>query len=104
MARQRDDLDKLYKTKRWKALRVVVLKRDRYRCQECKRRGVVASGNIVHHVVELRDDVSKAFDINNLETVCTSCHNTLHPERNSSSKTIKKKDKVIKFYRNNDFI
>lgn len=105
MARKRDKLDQLYSRKRWRAVRQLVLNRDHYTCQVCKRKGKLAVyGNIVHHIVELREDESLAYEVDNLETVCTACHNTLHPERSSKRlKTQKKKQKhVIKFKSNQE--
>lgn len=100
--RQRDEIDNLYKTARWRKLRVVIIKRDYGLCQECKRRGVISKGSIVHHKVEARDDLSLFWNENNLELVCTACHNKEHPERSGGSKKVKNKTKVIKFYATNE--
>lgn len=58
----------------WKKLRVVILKRDKYLCQECKRNGLVKRGNHVDHVI------SKALggtdEPSNLQVLCESCHMT----------------------------
>jgi 5-methylcytosine-specific restriction endonuclease McrA len=32
-------------------------------------------GDVVDHIIELRDDFSKRLDVNNLQTLCYSCHN-----------------------------
>ncbi|BBA77279.1 phage-related Zn finger domain-containing protein [Bacillus velezensis] len=52
MARQRDELDKLYNTARWKRVRKVVLIRDGYLCCECRRRGLIGDkyGPQSHHI------------------------------------------------------
>ena len=66
----------LYNSSKWKATR------DRFRsafplCQACERQGRVTAGNLVDHVVEYKpgDDF---FDLKNLETLCTECHNVKH--------------------------
>lgn len=100
-ARPRDEIDALYNTARWRKLRVVILKRDYYLCQECKRRGLVAKGNIVHHITEAREDLSKFWNEDNLETICQACHNAEHPDRTGGSKKQKRKQHVVKFYSNN---
>ncbi len=97
MARQRDEYDKIYKSRRWDKVRRIVLIRDNYLCQVCLRRGLVTPANTVHHKVELRKDISKAFDLDNLESICPSCHNKEHPERNSKDKSKVKCIDVYKF-------
>lgn len=103
MARQRDEIDKLYNTSRWrKHVRPSVLNRDNYRCQECKRRNIRTAANIVHHKIEAREDITLFFDENNLEAICTACHNKEHPERSGGEKKKKTKRKILKFYSNNE--
>lgn len=50
----------------WQSIRLAVLRRDRYTCQNCG-----AEGNEVDHI-EAGDDHSMA----NLQTLCRSCHAT----------------------------
>ena len=61
-----------YTDPRWKALRLAVLARDRYRCQialsNCK--GIA---NQVDHVVDWRDG-GPALDAANLRAACRSCN------------------------------
>lgn len=57
-----------YSTKRWKALRRSVLKRDRYTCKECRR-----FGNEVDHIVPVAQDGAR-WGEDNLQTLCKSCH------------------------------
>lgn len=102
MARARDKLDQLYSGKRWRMVREVVLKRDYYLCQVCKREGRITEGKIVHHIIELREDESLAYELSNLETVCDACHNRLHPERNGSKKQRNISKNVIRFSKNEE--
>ncbi|AZV88280.1 endonuclease [Bacillus amyloliquefaciens] len=104
MARQRNELDKIYNTARWKRVRKVVLIRDGYLCCECRRRGLITEANTVHHIIALRDDPSRAFDLDNLETICLECHNREHPERSGGEKKKKRNENVFKFYGNNEII
>ncbi|EPC2274174.1 HNH endonuclease [Listeria innocua] len=101
MARVRDRIDQFYSRKRWSSVRKLILKRDLYLCQQCNQR----EGNIVHHIIPLRDDMIKAYDLSNLETVCTSCHNQLHPERNAKIDNKKKKTKIdiVIFHKNTEW-
>ncbi|MED1206159.1 HNH endonuclease [Heyndrickxia acidicola] len=102
MARERDELDKIYNTARWKKARKTALVRDNYLCQECLRRGLITQGNTVHHIIPLREDFSKAFELDNLETICMECHNREHPEKSGGKKKVKNSPEVYKFYGNND--
>lgn len=96
--RTRDEIDRLYKTQGWKRLRKVILARDFGLCQECRRRGAITKGNIVHHKVEAREDLSLFWSESNLETVCVACHNRDHPERSGGKKKPRQKGHVVKFY------
>lgn len=98
-ARARDDIDKLYKTKRWQKIRKMVIVRDLGICQECKKCGRYSRGNTVHHIIEAREDIEMFWDIDNLELICPSCHNKEHPDKAWGWRTKKKKKKgVVKFY------
>lgn len=97
-ARPRDEIDKLYKTNKWRKLRELVIARDFGVCQECKRRGVVTKGVVVHHIIEAREDITKFWDMNNLELICLACHNKEHPEKSGGKKKVKTRKKVVKFY------
>ncbi|WP_438720421.1 HNH endonuclease [Enterococcus sp. AZ103] len=93
-----DDVAKLYKTHRWQRLREVIISRDYGLCQECKRRGIITRGVVVHHLIEAREDITKFWNKDNLQLVCLACHNKEHPEKSGGEKKIKTKRKVVKFY------
>ena len=101
-ARPRDDIDKLYKTSRWRKLRQTIIRRDFGLCQECKRRNIYTKGTVVHHIVEAREDITLFWQEINLELVCDACHNRDHPERSGGKTKAKPKVNVIKFYANNE--
>lgn len=75
-----------YQTATWKALRLPVLVRDGFQCQECKRQGVfmwlkehTTKDDIQHqahidHVTPHRGDWEKFIDMDNLEAKCARCH------------------------------
>lgn len=73
-----DDIVKFYHSREWKKVREAVLIRDNYLCQHCLKDNIIKSAEIVHHIVEIKDDWSKRLLINNCESVCKSCHNKLH--------------------------
>lgn len=39
---------------------------------------ILTIANVVHHIVELKEDYTKRLDEDNLITLCHSCHNILH--------------------------
>lgn len=64
----------------WRKLRKIILERDSYLCQQCKRRGTVRAATEVDHIIPKfkgGDD-----DHDNLEAICKQCH---------ASKTAKEK-------------
>lgn len=80
--KERNKVDKkyvdFYNSKKWKDKRYQRLLKDEFLCQMCLRNGYYRTGNIVHHIIEVKENWSKRLDINNLETLCTSCHNKIH--------------------------
>jgi 5-methylcytosine-specific restriction enzyme A len=70
-----------YNSKRWKNKRKYILQRDGYLCQECKKYGKNTEAKIVHHILEIDERPDLALVNSNLVTVCSSCHNKLHPEK-----------------------
>lgn len=67
-----------YNSYEWQKVRRARLEMDNYLCQSCLRQGIVTKADVVHHIIELLVDWSKRLDINNLESVCHSCHNREH--------------------------
>ena len=69
-----------YDSPKWKRVRKVVLSRDLGICLVCKSKGVISYADVVHHIVELKEDNSKSLDVNNLISLCSSCHNKIHSQ------------------------
>ena len=70
-----------YASPRWLHKRDLILRRDGYRCQICKRYGRIRQATLVHHIEHLDERPDLALASDNLISVCASCHNALHPER-----------------------
>jgi len=68
---------KFYHSRKWLKVRLLCLIRDHYICQECGE-----AAYIVHHVIELShqniNDTSISLNLDNLESVCKTCHDELH--------------------------
>lgn len=70
-----------YNSKRWRMKRAYILSRDKYLCQECKKYGKNIEAKIVHHIQEIEDRPDLSMKNDNLVSVCSSCHNKIHPEK-----------------------
>jgi len=74
----------LRKRKEYDEWRQQVFERDNYTCQDCGARS--QEGQRVrlhaHHIIPLAQDRSKAYDVDNGVTLCTSCHEDRHSDRN----------------------
>ena len=81
---------KFYQSKEWQYIREKRLNIDNFECQECKRNGLVKIDSKkekgkkkkivlnVHHKKEIETHPELALEIENLETLCVSCHNKVH--------------------------
>lgn len=69
--------DTFYHTQAWKKLRALKISKDPL-CELCLNDGRITPGEIVHHIVEVAEDMSQALVLENLQTVCRSCHMQLH--------------------------
>ena len=75
----RDQKSKLfYKSRAWQAARQRVLTRYNYLCQDCLRENRITQADTVHHRVEISKVWSKRLDMDNLVSLCASCHNRRH--------------------------
>ena len=68
----------IYDGMRWKRKRLEALRRDRYPCQYCKRYGKLTPADEVHHILTIDEAPEKAYDLDNLVSLCRACHNKLH--------------------------
>lgn len=61
---------KVIRSRRWKALRLVALRRDDFACVQCGTRGPLE----VDHIKPVRDRPDLSFELDNLQSLCGSCH------------------------------
>lgn len=66
--------ENVYNTTRWKELREMALKRDKGLCVTCLKNNRIERAVLVDHIKELSDG-GEPFDINNLKSLCSACHN-----------------------------
>jgi 5-methylcytosine-specific restriction protein A len=62
----------IYRTRAWKAVRLAVLRRDRYQCQ-IRLPGCRGRANAADHIIEL-EDRGAPFDMGNLQAACATCN------------------------------
>ena len=67
-----------YKTNLWKKKRAVVMRRDGYECQQCRRYGKTAAAVTVHHIYPLKDYPEYKLNSHNLISLCNDCHGQMH--------------------------
>ena len=65
---------KIYNSAAWLAVRQAALERDRWQCQECKKSDKIKKAIDVDHMVDLEINPSLAYDLENLQSLCKSCH------------------------------
>lgn len=88
---------KFYNSSLWRVTREKVLKRDNYECVWCREKGLTTTTNleIDHHIIELEHGTEKdAVDLNNLKTLCKSCHNLRHKRFEHGTFFFNKKKKI----------
>jgi 5-methylcytosine-specific restriction enzyme A len=94
-----------YNSSTWRKARERALTRDHYLCQRCLQKGVLTPAEIIHHIDCIKDHPEKALDEANLQSVCTTCHNRLHPEKGKRIQPSKqKKARVIQANPNTEII
>lgn len=74
--------ESFYKSKAWQQCRNSYAKSVGGLCECCLKRGLVKSGEIVHHKVKLSpeniNDPAVTLSWNNLELLCRDCHAKAH--------------------------
>ena len=66
----------------WEKARRYVIARANGMCESCKEKGVYKQGKEVDHIIELTDenktDWNIAYNPDNLQYLCSDCHNNKH--------------------------
>lgn len=69
--RKSNVLPNIRKTLEWRIWREFIFERDSYTCQECGDKNTYLEP---HHIIPIRELISRAFDINNGIALCRRCH------------------------------
>ena len=76
MSKKRDYSDPVYKD-----FRVKVLRRDKFTCKMCKKKGKKARLQ-VHHIMKWASASSLRYDVSNGITLCSKCHKAITGKEN----------------------
>ena len=74
---------KIYQDPRWKAVREEKLRLNPV-CERCESEGKTSMAEEIHHIIPFSQSKNiysrerLAFDLDNLESLCTSCHQKHH--------------------------
>ncbi|UOQ93406.1 HNH endonuclease [Halobacillus shinanisalinarum] len=94
--RRNPEAKAFYKSAAWLKCREVILIRDDYLCQECLKDKRLTPADLVHHIIEYKEDQSKALDEDNLVSICFTCHNKIHGGKGKSNEMkVSKKINVV---------
>lgn len=76
----------IYATTEWRKVRKFVIARANGLCESCAKRDIVKQGKDVDHIIELTNDNKHdwniAYNPDNLQYLCTDCHNNKHSRSN----------------------
>lgn len=78
---QHNNIKAFYNSALWLNKRAEALDRDNNECQKCKARGLFSPANCVHHKEHVKQHPELALDLDNLISLCNSCHDEEHPEK-----------------------
>ncbi len=83
---------KFYNSREWRRIREVCLIKANYldEYELCVNNRIV-KGSVIHHIIELEEDKTKALDLNNLICVSAETHNYLHAQYKKNKKSMQKK-------------
>lgn len=81
------EYSKFYDNIHWKRMSIYIRCKYNGLCLVCYiKYKILNMANVVHHIVELKEDYSKRLDEDNLITLCHSCHNILHSNYTTKEK------------------
>ncbi len=84
--------DPFYHRKEWKRIRAMALQRDRGMCRDCMDRMQNETGfrphraTMVHHIIPRSERPDLELVLENLISLCDSCHEARHPGKRSKIK------------------
>jgi len=79
---KRKERQKIYATDRWRKLRLIKLQ-EQPLCEVCLQENKVSYAEHIHHIDSFMNydglrRIEVAYDFNNLQSLCSECHNSIH--------------------------
>lgn len=78
---KRAERNLIYNTRTWQNLRKLKLQLSPL-CEKCLSLNIITPAKQVHHVVSFMSNkkarIDLAYDIENLQSLCVTCHNKIH--------------------------
>lgn len=94
-AARRAQLQDFYGSSTWKHTRDVYRRRVGGLCEDCKERGYIKAGVVVHHIIPLTPanigEYGIALSDNNLRLLCEDCHARIHADRKDETSAGRRK-------------
>lgn len=79
-----------YKSATWQKCRNDYAASQGWLCEECRKKGLIVPGEIVHHIVELEpgniNDQRITLGWDNLRLLCRECHAEVHGFKKTPSR------------------
>lgn len=79
---RKSDRVKIYNSRKWKQVRQVALLRDNLMCIPCAKNGNDVLATEVHHIQYLEHRPDLAYSLDNLISICRTCHMNIHAKDN----------------------
>lgn len=80
----KDFAKKFYSSYAWKSCRATYKKQVGYLCERCLAKGIIRTGDELHHLIVLTpdniDDPNITLNFDNLILLCHDCHMEMHHE------------------------
>jgi 5-methylcytosine-specific restriction protein A len=67
-----------YHSKEWAMVRQMARARDHGLCIECLKDGDVTVYNVVHHIISIKENYNKKYELDNLVCLCEMHHQLAH--------------------------
>lgn len=94
--RQDKDVQAIYSDKTWNKVKELVC-RGQYGIDivEYYKTGMIIPIEVCHHIVEIKEDISKAYDVTNIIGLTQSNHIKIHNKYNNSSESRRAMQKLL---------
>lgn len=84
----------IYNSVAWKKVREAVVSRDHDICRMCFDNGKINKKEVIHHIEPIKEDISQAYNLNNLICLCSKCHSKVHKQYEHKDLVDKAKEKL----------